>query len=54
METDDTPSAAQNITGRLKDLVGLPPGDYTPDGKGAPLNPDTTPEGGLTPPTPKG
>lgn len=45
-----TPSTVQRLFGRLKDLVGLPPGDHTPDGAGRPPKRDTTPEGGLTAP----
>jgi len=43
-----------NIKARLRDLVGLPPGDGTPHGKGASPEPDTVPEGGLTSPDAEG
>ena len=43
-----------DIKARLNDLVGLPPGDHTPDGKGVKPEPDTTPEGGLTSPEAEG
>jgi hypothetical protein len=42
------------IEARLEDWMGLPPGDKTPHGKGAPPRPDTVPEGGLTSPDAEG
>ena len=48
METEHTKT--KKIKARLKDFVGLPPGDKTPDGEGTPPKPDTVPEGGLTSP----
>ncbi len=47
-------STSQKIKARLKDLVGLPPGDKTTDGEGAKTEPDTTPAGGLTSPEAEG
>jgi hypothetical protein len=47
-------TSTEKIKARLNDLVGLPPGDRTPDGKGAQPEHDTTPEGGLTAPDAEG
>ena len=43
-------SKIETIKGRLKDMVGLPPGDKTPDGAGRPPERNTIPDGGLTSP----
>ncbi len=51
MDKETTPD---KIKARLKDWVGLPPGDETPHGEGAGPEPDTTPEGGLTSPEAEG
>ena len=48
MEKEHTKT--EKIKARLKDFVGLPPGDKTPDGEGALSRPNTVPEGGLTSP----
>ena len=45
-----TDGGFETVKAKLKDLVGLPPGDGTPHGKGADPEPDTTSEGGLTSP----
>jgi hypothetical protein len=45
---------SNHLKARLKDLVGLPPGDGTPHGERAKPEPDTTPEGGLTSPDGEG
>ncbi len=52
----DVPSEStfEKVKARLKDLAGLPPGDGTPHGKGAPPEPDTVPKGGLTSPEAEG
>lgn len=47
-------SAYEKVKARVKDLVGLPPGDGTPHGKDAPPEPNTVPEGGLTSPEAEG
>ena len=51
-QTEDRPhpSKIEIIKGRLKDMVGLPPGDGTPDGAGRPPKRNAVPEGGLTAP----
>ena len=49
METE-----TDKIKARLKDLLGLPPGDKTLHGKGAKPSRDRVPEGGLTSPDAKG
>ena len=54
METEHNPGTSEKIKGRLKDLVGLPPGDKTPDGEGRPAKKSTVPEGGLTSPDAEG
>jgi hypothetical protein len=51
MEKETT---SDKIKAKLRDLVGLPPGDHTPHGEGAGPEPDTTPEGGLTSPDANG
>ena len=50
----DSASAFEKVEAQLKDLMGLPPGDKTPHGKGVPGEPDTVPEGGLTSPDAEG
>jgi len=47
-------TGTDKIKARLKDLLGLPPGDRTPHGEGAEPKPDTVPEGGLTSPDAEG
>jgi hypothetical protein len=47
-------SKIETIKGRLKDIVGLPPGDKTPDGAGRPPKRNTIPDGGLTSPDAEG
>jgi hypothetical protein len=54
METEHSESKAQQIKARLKDFVGLPPGDKTPDGQGRPATKSTVPDGGLTSPDAEG
>jgi hypothetical protein len=50
MEMEHSDSKAEQIKARLKDVVGLPPGDKTPDGAGRPAKKNSVPEGGLTSP----
>ena len=47
-------SLIERLKARLNDLLGLPPGDKTPDGRGVPPKPYTVPEGGLTSPEAEG
>lgn len=48
-ETEKPESVADKIKGVLRDIVGLPPGDGTPHGKGrAADDDDEPPAGGLT------
>jgi hypothetical protein len=54
MQEKPTDAKSETLIGRLKDLLGLPPGDKTPYGAGQPPKKDTVPEGGLTSPGAKG
>ena len=43
MEKEHSDSKAEQIKARVKDFVGLPPGDKTPDGQGRPATKSTVP-----------
>ena len=54
MEKQHSDSKVEETKARLKDFVGLPPGDKTPDGAGRQPKKTTVPEGGLTSPDAEG
>ena len=48
METEHTETVVEKAMAYVKDMFGLSPGDHTPDGERAPLEPNTDPEDDLT------
>jgi hypothetical protein len=48
MDATEKESVVEKIKIRLKDAVGLPPGDGTPHGQGRPTHGEDVPRGTLT------
>jgi hypothetical protein len=48
MDKERTHELAAKAKALFNDVIGVPPGDKTPHGKGRPVRKSTVPEGGIT------